>query len=121
MLSDASGNGPHKAKSIDCIDRLAAIILTLTCRSECERFYVEKVRSQFLSLRQLAQGRVFSGRSRWQLGPIATPVSNLGSGLPTGRTAPLFSEKPVSLRTSGLHRNGTVREIRLFPAIYEAQ
>jgi hypothetical protein len=38
MLSDASGNGPHKAKSIDCIDRLAAIILTLTCRSECERF-----------------------------------------------------------------------------------
>jgi len=32
--------------------------------------YAEKVRSQFLSLRQLAQDRVFSGRSHWQLGPV---------------------------------------------------
>ena len=28
----------------------------------------------------------------WQLSPIAVAISNLSSGLPTGRTTPLFSE-----------------------------
>jgi hypothetical protein len=32
--------------------------------------YVEKVRSQFLSLRHTGQGRVFSRRSSWQLSPV---------------------------------------------------
>ena len=36
--------------------------------------YLEKVRSQFLSLRQLTQRRVFSGQSCWQLSPIAVVV-----------------------------------------------
>src|SRR4030081_2738396 len=75
--------------------------------------YVEKVRSQFLSLRQLAQGRVFSGRTRGQLSPAAVAISNLGSGLLTGRTALLFSEGPISLRTSGLRPFSTVLEIPL--------
>jgi hypothetical protein len=59
--------------------------------------YVEKVRTQFFSLRQPALGGVFSGRCRWQLGPVAAAVSDLMSGLSTGRTAPLFSEVAVSL------------------------
>ena len=57
---------------------------------------------------------VFSGRTRWQLSPIAVAISNLSSGLPNGRTALLFSERSVSLRTSRLHRFGTVLEIRSF-------
>jgi hypothetical protein len=57
---------------------------------------------------------VFSGRPRWQLGPIALAVSNLNSGLPTGRISLLFSEGPISLRTSGLRPFGTVLEIRSF-------
>jgi hypothetical protein len=80
--------------------------------------YPEKVRSQVLSLRQLAQGRVFSGQPRWQFGPVAVAVSNLSSGLPPGRNCPLFSERPVSLRTSGLHLDSTVLGIRSFRATY---
>src|SRR5882672_6452426 len=70
------------------------------------------------SLRQLAQGRVFSGQPRWQFGPVAVAVSNLSSGLPPGRNGPLFSERPVSLRTSGLHLDSTVLGIRSFRATY---
>ena len=83
--------------------------------------YVEKVRPQFLSLRQLAHGWVFSRRIRWQLSPAAAAISNLSSGLPTGRAALLFSARPVSLRTSGLHPLGTVPEIRSFRVTYEPQ
>jgi hypothetical protein len=35
--------------------------------------HVEKVRTQFLSLRQLIQGGVFSGRTPWQLSPVTEP------------------------------------------------
>jgi hypothetical protein len=83
--------------------------------------YVEKVRPQFLSLRQFAQGRVFSRRSCWQLSPVVVAISNSSSGLPTGITALLFSETPVSLRTSVLRRFHTVLEIRSFRVTYELQ
>jgi hypothetical protein len=82
---------------------------------------VEKVRLQFLSLRQLAQARVFSGRSRWQLSPVAVAISNSSSGLRTRTNALLFSETPVSLRTSGLRPFGTVLEIRSLRVTYELQ
>jgi hypothetical protein len=74
----------------------------------------EKVGSQFLSLRQLSQSRVFSRRVRWQLSPVVLAISNSSSGLPTGKVALFFSEMPVSLRTSGLHPFGTVLKIRSF-------
>jgi hypothetical protein len=45
----------------------------------------------------------------------------LSSVLLTGRTALLFSERPVSLRTSGLDPFATVLKIRLFRATYEPQ
>jgi hypothetical protein len=83
--------------------------------------YVEKVRSQFLSLRQITRGRVFSGRSHWQSSPISVAISNLSSGLRTGRTVLLFSKKPVSLRTSVLYPFGTVLEIQSFRVTYELQ
>jgi hypothetical protein len=53
--------------------------------------------------------------------PAAAAISNLSSGLPTGRTATLFSGRPVSLRTSGPHPLGTVLEIRSFRVTYEPQ
>jgi hypothetical protein len=59
---------------------------------------VEKVGSQFLSLRQLAQGRVFSRRTSWQLSPIAAAISHLSSALLVGDNGyqspkgPFFSE-----------------------------
>src|SRR3982075_893697 len=59
--------------------------------------YVEKVRPQFLSLRQIGRRCVFSERSRRQLSPLTAAISNLGSALQMDRTALLFSEKPVSL------------------------
>ena len=37
--------------------------------------YVEKVRPQFLSLRQLGRSHVFSERTCWQLSPAAAPIS----------------------------------------------
>ena len=72
----------------------------------------EKVRSQFLSLRQIALGRVFSGRTRWQFSPVTVAISRLSFGLPIGGAGLLFSERPASLRSSGLHRFGTVLENR---------
>jgi hypothetical protein len=81
----------------------------------------EKVRTQFLSLRQIIRGSVFSGRSPWQLSPASVAISNLSSGLPTDRVVLLFSERPVSLRTSGLHSFGTVLEIQSFRVTYELQ
>jgi hypothetical protein len=40
-------------------------------------------------------------------------------GLPIGRVGLLFSERPASLRSSGLHRFDTVLEIPTFRATYE--
>jgi hypothetical protein len=82
---------------------------------------VEKVRPQFLSLRQIALGRVFSWRTRWQLSPVIVAISRLRFGLPIGGTGLLFSERPVSLPSSGLHRFDTVFENRTFRVAYELQ
>jgi hypothetical protein len=41
--------------------------------------YAEKVRAQFLSLRQLGRSPVFSART-WQLSPFAAAISHLNSG-----------------------------------------
>jgi hypothetical protein len=76
--------------------------------------YVEKVRSQFLSLRQTGRLSVFSERSRWQKSSVFAAISNLSSELPTGEIVLFFSKKPISLRTSGLHPFGTVLKIRSF-------
>jgi hypothetical protein len=83
--------------------------------------YVEKVRSQFLSLRHLVQGRAFSRRSCWRLSPVAVGISDSRSGLPTRTNALLFSETPVFLRTSGLRPFGTVLETRSFRVTYKLQ
>src|SRR5258707_7460026 len=48
-------------------------------------------------------------------------ISHLSSGLPIGRAGLLFSERPVSLRSSGLHPFGTVLEIRTSGVTYELQ
>src|SRR3981189_1178655 len=42
--------------------------------------YAEKVRAQFLSLRQLGRSPVFSARTCWQLSPFAAAISHLNSG-----------------------------------------
>ena len=47
-----------------------------------------------------------------QLSPITAAISNLSSGLPIGRTALFFSQRPLSLRTSGLRAFDTVLEVR---------
>jgi hypothetical protein len=47
-----------------------------------------------LSLRQLAQGCVFSGQTRAQLGPVTAVIFYLGSGLPIDRAGILFSGRP---------------------------
>jgi hypothetical protein len=62
-------------------------------------------------LRQTAPAWVFSGRVRWQISPIAAAISCLSSGLLMAALAFLFSERPVSLRSSGLRRLGMVLEI----------
>ena len=72
-------------------------------------------------VRQLVEGRVFSRRSSWQLSPVAVAISRLRFGLPIGRAGLLFSERPVSLRSSGPRRFGTVLEIRTFRVAYEPQ
>jgi hypothetical protein len=81
--------------------------------------HVEKVRSQFLSLRQPVQALCSPGQTRSQASPEAVAISNLSSRLSTGRTGVLFSEAPISLRTSGLHPFGTVLEIRSCRVTYE--
>jgi hypothetical protein len=52
---------------------------------------------------------------------VTVAISNLSSGLPTRPNALLFSETPVSLRTSGLRPVGTVLEIRSFRVTWELQ
>jgi hypothetical protein len=83
--------------------------------------HLEKVRSQFLSLRQITRACGFSGRTRSQLSPVTVPVSRLSYGPPIGRVGLLFSERPVSLRSSGLRRFDTVLEIPTFRVSYELQ
>ena len=46
-------------------------------------------------------------------------ISDLSSGLRTGRNVLLFSERPVFLRTSGLNPFSAVLEMRLFRVAYE--
>ena len=74
---------------------------------------------EFHSLRQITRAYVFSGRTRSQLSPVTVPVSRLTYGLPIGRVGLLFSEGPVSLRSSGLHRFDTVLELPTFRVSYE--
>jgi hypothetical protein len=66
------------------------------------------------SLRQPAQGGVFSRRFHWQLSPVDVAISSSRSGLRSGIAAPLFSETPFSLRTSGLRPFGTVLYLSSF-------
>jgi hypothetical protein len=61
--------------------------------------YAEKVRAQFLSLRQLVQWSEFSERTLWQLSPIHRACFGSGSELSAGRIAPLFSDWAIFLRT----------------------
>jgi hypothetical protein len=53
-----------------------------------------------------------------QLSPATAAISHLSFGLPIGSAGLLFSEKPVCLRSSGLHQLGTVLEIRTFRVTY---
>jgi hypothetical protein len=62
----------------------------------------------------LAEAPVFSARTCWQFGPVAAAISHLSSGLTIGRAGSFFSERPISLRSSGLCGFGTVLEIRMF-------
>ena len=76
--------------------------------------YAEKVRSQFLSLRQLGRSRLFSAQLCWQLSPVLAAISDLSAGLLIGKVSSFFSKWPISLRSSGLRGFGTVLEIRVF-------
>ena len=73
------------------------------------------------SLRQLAQGRAFSGGTRGRLSSVTAAISHLSPGLPLGRAGLLFSKRPVSLRSSGLYPFGTLLEIRTFGVTYKLQ
>jgi predicted NUDIX family NTP pyrophosphohydrolase len=64
---------------------------------------------------------VFSGRTRWRLSPVTVTISRLSLGPPIGRAGYYFSEWAVSLRSCGLHRFGTVLEIRTFRVAYAFQ
>ena len=81
--------------------------------------YAEKVRPQFLSLRQLRRSLLFSARECWKLSPVLAAISDLGSGLLLGRVPPFFSKWLVSLQSSGLYGFGTILEIRVFQDAYE--
>jgi len=49
--------------------------------------------------RQLYRSRLFSERTRWQLGPVAAAISNSSFGLPTGQN------RPTILRTGRFSPN----------------
>ncbi len=61
--------------------------------------YVEKVRPQVLSLRQVAQDGVFSGQIRWQISPVAVEISNLELWTPSRQN------RPIVLRKAGFSPN----------------
>src|SRR2546430_9678917 len=75
---------------------------------------VEKVRPQFLSLRQLTDALFSRGDLIGKLTQYPESFSNLSSGLLNGRIVPFFSERPASLRTYGLRPPSTVLEIQSF-------
>jgi hypothetical protein len=54
--------------------------------------FVEKVRSQFLFLRQPGANRIFSARDYWQLSPVFAVISDLSSGPLIGSGGSFFSE-----------------------------
>jgi hypothetical protein len=62
-----------------------------------------------------------SGWTRGQTSPVIAAIYHLSSGLPIGKAGLVFSEMPVSLRSSRLHLFGTVLEIRTFGPTYELQ
>jgi hypothetical protein len=53
------------------------------------------------------------------LARVTVAISRLRFGLPIGSAGLLFSDRPASLRSSGLDRFGTVLEIRTFRVAYE--
>jgi hypothetical protein len=55
------------------------------------------------------------------LSPVVAAISHLSMGLKIGRAGSMFSERPVSLRSSGLRNFGTVLEILTFRRTYEFQ
>ena len=52
--------------------------------------------------------------SPWQFAPVSVVISKLSFGQPSSSVVRFFSERPVSLRTSGLRSLNTVPEIQLF-------
>ena len=54
--------------------------------------YVEKVRPQFLSLRQLGRSRLFSAQLCWQLSPILAAIFDSSSGRLFGEGSSFFSK-----------------------------
>ena len=76
--------------------------------------YAEKVRTQFLSLRQLGRGPYILCRDCRQLSPILAAFSNFSSGLPIRTRGLSFSDSPFSLRSCGLLGFSTVLKIRMF-------
>jgi len=73
--------------------------------------HVDKVRPQFLSLRQLGRSCLFSARGCGQLSLALEAIFDLSSGLLIGRVGSFFSEWLISLRGSGLCGFGTALEI----------
>ena len=67
------------------------------------------------------RGRIFSAKLLSDLSPIAAAISHLNSGLLLGSERSLFSERPISLQSSGLRRFGTVFEIPTFRRTSEFQ
>jgi hypothetical protein len=80
---------------------------------------VEKVRPQFLSLRQLGRSRVFSARTCWELSPITAAIFSFGLQTSNWQSRLILSEWPISLRSSGLCGFATVLKIRMFREAYE--
>src|SRR6266851_7996576 len=90
-LPIVSGTSLKYSRFEDCGRRSDSICTAWPARKPYPRF-------ESLSLRQLALGRVFSGRTRWQSSPVTVAISRLSFGLPIGGAGLLFSERPVSLR-----------------------
>jgi hypothetical protein len=80
--------------------RPSAAIRPASRQGNCRRHYAgllsialahaEKVRTQFLSLRQLGRSPVFSERTYWQLSPAAAPIFSLGLRTPNRQGRPIF-------------------------------
>jgi hypothetical protein len=79
--------GTARRAEAACVGTLAALFAVLLSSTLDN---VEKVRSQFLSLRQFHRSPLFSGSTCWQLSPVVAAISNLGSGLRIGRAGFVF-------------------------------